>query len=118
MRDRTTDTVDDVPVTDTTEVLYVVDGYTGDVYGGVISPELNDIYFSGQKRVNPTPRGVHIGTVAPVLARHFSKRDDSTGFDTTTWYPVDTSNLPADLANRIPGAMPGEWKYVHLLSGV
>lgn len=100
------------------DVIHVVDAYTGDVYGGGISDDLTTIYNSTGKRVTPTPRAVHIGTVAPVLARHVSRRDDTTGLDVTTWYPVDLTNLPSDLANRIPGAMPGEWKFVHLLSGV
>lgn len=99
--------------------LYVVDAVTNDVYSGIPHESLVKHYDSSDKRIAPSPRGLHIGEVQPVLAKGITRDQEVTSEDdgsvsvqpVTTWYMINQDEYG-------PAPTPGEWRMVHLFGEV
>lgn len=90
--------------------VYAVDAVTGDVYHGILSDPLVSAY-KGRERGRLTGIMYNRDGNRPILARAQSVFNPQDGTTETYWYAVDCATLP-------PGAIPGEFKWLHLTSEV
>lgn len=90
--------------------VYAVDAVTGDVYHGILSDPLTEAYES-RERIRAAHASTNRDGKRAILGRAEASFNRQNGTHETYWYPVDCAMLP-------PGAIPGEYKWLHLTSEV